>query len=128
MSTYRNSGVFEKCTSLRFIDSKEIPGVQPKSRYIINAVPKSLSLRTMPTKLANTPYSSCLMHVHVLTLRRSALLHVRWRQGLDVTRALAEPRAEDTVGILEHAVLETDDNELRALEACLDQATNVLGV
>lgn len=45
-----------------------------------------------------------------------------------MTRAFAEPRAEDAVGILEHAVLETDNNELRAFEACLDQATNVLGM
>lgn len=44
------------------------------------------------------------------------------------TGTLAEPRAEDTVGILEHAILQRDDDELRPLEAGLDQSTNVLRV
>ena len=42
--------------------------------------------------------------------------------------ALAEPGAKDPIRILEHAVLETDYDELAALEATLDQATNVLWV
>lgn len=54
------------------------------------------------------------------------LLEIRCRQRLDVTCSFAEPRPEDAVGILEHAVLERDDDELGALETCLDQATNVL--
>lgn len=56
------------------------------------------------------------------------LLHVCWRQRLHHTGTLAEARSEDTIGILEHAILETDDDELRALESRLDEATDVLGV
>lgn len=44
------------------------------------------------------------------------------------TRTFTESRAEDAVRVLKHAVLQTNDNELRALEARLDQTTNVLRV
>jgi hypothetical protein len=42
------------------------------------------------------------------------------------TRPVNETRTEDTVRVLEHAVLETDDNELTALEARLEEATDIL--
>src|SRR5690348_15210748 len=60
------------------------------------------------------------------TPRLSNLSHVGGRQRLDHTGAFAEAGAEDAVGILEHAVLETNDNELGALEARLDEAADVL--
>lgn len=55
-------------------------------------------------------------------------LHVGRGKCLNNTGALAEPCAEDAVGILEHAILQGHHDELRALEASLDQATNVLGM
>ena len=56
------------------------------------------------------------------------LLQIRRCECLHHTGALAETRLEDAVRVLEHAVLETDDDELRALEARLDQAADVLRV
>lgn len=55
-------------------------------------------------------------------------LQIRRRERLHHARSLAESRPEDAVGVLEHAVLETDDDELRALEPGLDQTANVLRV
>lgn len=49
-------------------------------------------------------------------------------QRLYDARAFAEPGSEDSVGILEHAVFQTDDNELRALEPSLDQTPYILRV
>lgn len=46
----------------------------------------------------------------------------------DDASALAEAGAEDLVRVLEHAVLQADDDELRALEARLDDASDVLCV
>lgn len=56
------------------------------------------------------------------------LLEVRGREGLHHAGALAEAGAEDAVGVLEHAVLEGDDDELGALEARLDEPADVLRV
>lgn len=53
---------------------------------------------------------------------------IRRRQRLHHTCALAEPRPKDAVRVLEHAVLERHDNELRPFEPRLDQAANVLRV
>lgn len=47
-------------------------------------------------------------------------------QSLHHTSAFAEARAKDAVRVLEHAVLQTDDDELRALEPRLDQTTDIL--
>lgn len=55
-------------------------------------------------------------------------LHVSRGKCLNNTGTLAEPCAEDAVGVLEHAVLQGHHDELGALEASLDQATDVLGV
>jgi hypothetical protein len=57
---------------------------------------------------------------------RQNSLEIGGRERLHHTCALAEARLEDAVGVLEHAVLQTDHDKLRALEARLDQATNVL--
>lgn len=56
------------------------------------------------------------------------LFHISRSQGLDDTRSFAESRPEDPVGVLEHAVLQGDDDELRSLEARLDQTADVLRV
>lgn len=61
-------------------------------------------------------------------LTKTLLLEVRSRQRLHHTRALGEPGAEDAVGVLEHAILERDDDELGALEARLDETADVLRV
>ena len=57
-----------------------------------------------------------------------SLLHIRRRKGLDHTRTIHEPRSEDAVGICEHAVLQTDDDELTAAESRANESANVLGV
>jgi hypothetical protein len=76
-----------------------------------------------------SPYLEILVHLFIISSRdHSTLLHVRSRQSLYHTRPLAESRAENAICILEHAVLETDDDELRALEPIFDQQTNILGV
>ena len=54
--------------------------------------------------------------------------HIRRRQSLNHTSAVHKPRPEDAVGIAEHAVLQTDDNELAALEPSADETTNILRV
>ena len=58
----------------------------------------------------------------------NASLEIRRGKRLHDAGALAEPRLEDPVRVLKHAVLETDDDELRPLEARLDQAADVLRV
>ena len=62
------------------------------------------------------------------TFPRLRLLEVRRRERLHHTGALAEARAEDAVRVLEHAVLEGDDDELGAAEPGLDEAADVLRV
>jgi len=54
------------------------------------------------------------------------LLQVRRRQRLHHTRPLTEPRLEDPIRILKHAVLQTNDNKLTSLEPLLDQPANIL--
>ena len=56
------------------------------------------------------------------------LLEVRGGQGLDHTGALAEAGAEDAVGVLEHAVFQRHDDELRTLEPGFDEAADILRV
>ena len=57
-----------------------------------------------------------------------SLLHIRRRERLDNTRAVHEPRPENAVRVREHAILQTDDDELAAAEARADQAADVLRV
>ena len=57
---------------------------------------------------------------------KSTSPHVRWRQRLDYRGTLLEPGSENPVCILEHAILQTDNDELTALESSLDQPTNIL--
>ena len=54
--------------------------------------------------------------------------HLRRRQRLHHTRALLEPGAENPIGILEHAILQAHDDELRPAEPGFDQPADVLGV
>lgn len=56
------------------------------------------------------------------------LLEIGSRKRLYHAGTLGEASAENAVGVLEHAVLQTDNDELGALEASLDQATDVLRV
>lgn len=53
-------------------------------------------------------------------------LQVRSGETLHHARALLEAGPEDSVCVLEHAVLEAHHDELTALEARLDQAADVL--
>lgn len=54
--------------------------------------------------------------------------HVSRRKRLDSTGPIRKPRPKDPICILEHAILQTDDDELGALESSLDQSTDVLCV
>jgi hypothetical protein len=62
------------------------------------------------------------------TIAIQLLLEIRRRQSLHHTRALTKPRSKDTVRILEHAILQGDNDELTALEPCLDEPSNILRV
>jgi hypothetical protein len=64
---------------------------------------------------------------HIITHYEPSL-PIRPARRSNDTRTIHEPRAEDTIGVLKHAVFQTDDNELRALEPRLEQATDVLGM
>lgn len=77
---------------------------------------------TYPVPASN---ASC---THPSALPIISLLHIRRREGLDHTRTIHEPRPENAVRVREHAVLQTDDDELTAAEARADQATDVLSV
>jgi hypothetical protein len=56
------------------------------------------------------------------------LLPIRATRRSHNTSTINKPCPEDAVGILEHAILQTDDDELGALESCLKKASNVLGM
>ncbi|PSN69326.1 hypothetical protein BS50DRAFT_339636 [Corynespora cassiicola Philippines] len=75
-----------------------------------------------PNPYAPQPF--CRLHDTLYT----SLLHLGRRRRLDNAGAVHESRPEDAVRVLEHAVLETDHNELRALEPRLDKTANVLRV
>jgi hypothetical protein len=47
---------------------------------------------------------------------------------LNNTCAFTESRSKDPIGILEHAIFQTDDDELTALEPRFDEPANVLCV
>ena len=47
-------------------------------------------------------------------------------QALHDTSALLEPRAENAVRVLKHAILQTDHDELAAFEPSLDKSPDVL--
>ena len=56
------------------------------------------------------------------------LLEIRRRQGLYHTRPFTEPRPEYAIRVLEHPILQTDNNKLAALKPGLDQAPDILGM
>lgn len=55
-------------------------------------------------------------------------LHIRRRERLDNTSTVHEPRPENPVRVREHAILQTDHDELTAAEARADQSADVLRV
>lgn len=63
-----------------------------------------------------------------VVVETECLLHVSWSKGLYNTGTLAESRPENPVCVLEHAILQRDNNELRSLESRLDQTADVLRV
>lgn len=74
------------------------------------------------------PVPAVTPHVHPSALPVISLLHIRRRESLNHARAIHKPCPEDAVRVREHAVLQTDDDELTSAEARPDQATDVLGV
>jgi len=77
---------------------------------------------TYPVPASNASYTP------PSTPHHRSLLHIRRRESLDHTRTIHESRPENAVRVREHAVLQTDDDELTAAEARADQATDVLSV
>ena len=59
---------------------------------------------------------------------RSTSPHIHSSQRLNNTRPLLKPRLKDAIRILEHPILQTNNNELTPLEPRLDQAPNILRV
>jgi hypothetical protein len=57
---------------------------------------------------------------------QQSLLHICRRKRLNHTGTIHKPRPENPVRIREHAILQTDNNELTAAEASADQAANIL--
>ena len=57
---------------------------------------------------------------------QTMLFHVRRRQCLYNTGTVLESCFEDSICVLEHTILKTDDNELRALKSSFDKTANVL--
>lgn len=74
------------------------------------------------------PVPAVTPHVHPSALPIISLLHICRRERLNHTRTIHESCPENAVGVCEHAVLQTDDDELTAAEARADQTTDVLGV
>ena len=60
--------------------------------------------------------------------RSLASLEIRRRKRLHNRSTIHKPRSEDSVCVLEHAVFQTDDDELTALESGLDQSADILRV
>ena len=79
---------------------------KPNPIFPMSQTPKCCTLAVLP--------------VHSLKVRRS--------QSLDHTCTFNESRPEYPVGILEHTIFQTDNDELRSLESCLDESANVLCV
>ena len=77
---------------------------------------------TYPVPASN---ASC---THPSALPIISLLHIRRREGLDHTRTIHKPHPENAVGICEHAILQTNDDELTAAESRANEPANVLGV
>lgn len=61
-------------------------------------------------------------------LMSPVLFHISRGQRLDNTSSFTEPRPENPVRVLEHAIFQGDNNKLRTLEARLDQSTDILSV
>lgn len=53
-------------------------------------------------------------------------LKIRSSQRLNNTSPLTKPRPKDAIGILKHAILQTNNNKLTALEPGFDQSSNIL--
>jgi hypothetical protein len=87
---------------------------------------------TAPQPARRLMYKSSYRSFHSCTHSRhfpsTSLLHIRWRQRLHHTGTFAETSAEDAIRVLEHAVLQTDDDELRALETRLDETADILSM
>jgi hypothetical protein len=74
-----------------------------------------------PDKQATTPYKP-----YDVMSSFTTLFEIRCRQGLHNTRALTKSRPEDTIRVLEHTVLQTDDDELAALKPRFDETSDIL--
>jgi len=75
-------------------------------------------------RLASQTLETPRMHNNEIQLHVS--FHVSRRKCLDSTGPIRKPRPENPICVLEHAILQTDNNELGTLESSLDQATDVL--
>ena len=75
---------------------------------------------------AQFPIDNALLYRSQYKSRAPRLLQVCRRQRLHHTRALAKPRLEYPISILEHAILQTNNDELRSFESRLDQTADVL--
>jgi hypothetical protein len=52
--------------------------------------------------------------------------HVSRCKRLNSTSSIRKPRPENPICVLEHAILQTDDDELGTFEPSLDQAADIL--
>jgi len=68
------------------------------------------------------------MYAGYLMTHYAPVLPIRPARRSNYTRAIHETRTEDAICVLEHAVLQTDDNELRTLEPRLEKATDILSM
>ena len=57
---------------------------------------------------------------------RKILLQFSGRHDTDNARSITESCPKDPIGILKHAILQRDDDELRTMKPCLYQSTNIL--
>jgi hypothetical protein len=74
--------------------------------------------------ISNKIYTKYLNHVSLDVM--TIALPIRPARRRYDRGAINKPRAEDAVGVLKHAVFQTDDNELGALEPCLEETPNIL--
>ena len=54
--------------------------------------------------------------------------HISRRKRLDSTCSIRKPRPENPICVLEHAILQTDDDKLGTFEPSLDQTADILCV
>ncbi len=74
--------------------------------------------KQQPRHVAGNAYTNAIPGVSTLQLPRR---HDRYNAS-----SFTEPRPEHAICVLKHTVLQTDDDELRTLEARLDDPANVL--